>query len=178
MTDLEVRLRRVEDQLAIRQLVAEYGFAVDAHDIDRLASLFTPDAVWDMTNGSMRMEGRDEVIGRYGAVIQTYGPSNHIAHHQAIYLDDADPDRATGLVNGHAEVWVDDRPMLAALLYDDVYRRFEGSWRFAQRTMSFLYYLDAREYGELLGDPYRVRAYGPPRLADLPEVLMREHRDA
>nr|NIS34832.1 nuclear transport factor 2 family protein [Actinomycetota bacterium]NIU69581.1 nuclear transport factor 2 family protein [Actinomycetota bacterium]NIW31455.1 DUF4440 domain-containing protein [Actinomycetota bacterium]NIX23794.1 DUF4440 domain-containing protein [Actinomycetota bacterium] len=74
MTDLEARLRRVEDQLAIRQLVAEYGFAVDAHDLDRLAELFTPDAVWDMANGTMRMEGRDEVIGRYGAVIQTYGP--------------------------------------------------------------------------------------------------------
>ena len=67
--------------------------------------------------------------------------------------------------------------MLASLQYDDTYQRYEGTWRFSRRSMSFLYYLDAREYAEVLGDPYRVRAYGEPRLADLPEPVMREHRD-
>ena len=45
---LEARLRRLEDIEALKQLKAQYCAACDdGYDADRLASLFTEDAVWD-----------------------------------------------------------------------------------------------------------------------------------
>jgi hypothetical protein len=37
--------------------------------------------------------------------------------------------------------------------------------------MSYMYYIDVREYADALGEPLRVRAYGDHRPADWPEVL-------
>jgi hypothetical protein len=89
-----------------------------------------------------------------------------------VQFDDADPDRATGLVTSHAEVWRNGQAMLTALRYQDEYRRgADGKWRFADRLLTFFYYLPVTEYAEALGDPLRQRAYGDRRPADFPEAL-------
>src|SRR3990172_11585987 len=59
--DLEARTRRLEDLEAIRQLKARYcRLCDDGYDADRLADLFTEDAVWD---GGMlgKAEGRERI---------------------------------------------------------------------------------------------------------------------
>jgi uncharacterized protein (TIGR02246 family) len=45
---LEQRLRRVEDELAIRRLMASYGPLVDAGDGDAVAGLWTEDGEYDV----------------------------------------------------------------------------------------------------------------------------------
>ena len=45
-----------------------------------------------------------------------------------------------GTLSAHAELWRNEQTMVTALRYDDVYRREEGVWRFAERALSFLYY--------------------------------------
>ncbi|MEU2255182.1 nuclear transport factor 2 family protein [Nocardia xishanensis] len=55
----ERRLRRVEDELAIGQLVARYGPAVDAAAADAAAELWTEDGSYDVEGWFM--DGRDEV---------------------------------------------------------------------------------------------------------------------
>ena len=49
--------------------------------------------------------------------------------------------------------------------------RHEGRWCFADRLLSFLYYLPVDEYAQALGDRLRMRAYGDRRPADFPESL-------
>ena len=57
----------------------------------------------------------------------------------------------------------------SALRYEDRYQRQEGRWRFADRLLSFMYYVPVDEYAEALGALDRMRAYDSPRAADFPE---------
>ena len=105
--------------------------------------------------------------------------TNHIAHEQILEFT-ADPDTAEGLVTSHAEVCRHGRTFVAALRYRDRYRRHEGRWRFAERLLSFLYYLPVEEYAEGFASRLRMRAYGDRRPADYPESLpawRRYHQD-
>jgi ketosteroid isomerase-like protein len=169
--DLERRLARLEDREQIRELVARYGYVVDARDIDGIPLLFTPDGRFRSKDGVIDAAGRPEVVkafhGRYSAL--TF--SLHWTHDVIVELDPQDPDRATGIVGSHAEVCRNGVPMVTALRYDDVYRRHEGRWRFADRLLSFVYYVPVGQYIESLGATDRMRAYETPRAADLPESL-------
>lgn len=57
--DLAARLRRLEDDRDIRQLIAAYGPAVDAGDPDAAARLWATDGVYDVDG--WRMESRADV---------------------------------------------------------------------------------------------------------------------
>ena len=57
--ELTARLRRLEDDRDIRQLIASYGPAVDAGDPDAAARLWASDGVYDVDG--WRMEGRGEI---------------------------------------------------------------------------------------------------------------------
>ena len=59
LADLAARLRRLEDDRDIRQLIASYGPAVDAGDPDATARLWATDGVYDVDG--WRMEGRADV---------------------------------------------------------------------------------------------------------------------
>jgi hypothetical protein len=60
-TDLESRLRRVEDQLAIYQLISSYGPLADGNLHEETAELWTEDGLYDIDLG--RFEGRGEIAG-------------------------------------------------------------------------------------------------------------------
>ncbi|MER6975669.1 nuclear transport factor 2 family protein [Streptomyces carpinensis] len=60
-SDLERRLRQVEDQLAIYQLISAYGPLADGNLHDEAASLWTEDGVYDIDLG--RFEGREAIAG-------------------------------------------------------------------------------------------------------------------
>ncbi|MGH3636808.1 MAG: nuclear transport factor 2 family protein, partial [Mycobacterium sp.] len=51
---LEQRLRRVEDELAIKRLLACYGPLVDAGDADAVAALWVEDGEYDVEGWHMR----------------------------------------------------------------------------------------------------------------------------
>jgi uncharacterized protein (TIGR02246 family) len=59
LADLAARLRRLEDDRDIRQLIASYGPAVDAGDPDAAAGLWASDGVYDVDG--WRMESRADV---------------------------------------------------------------------------------------------------------------------
>lgn len=59
IADLEKRLRRVEDQLEIANLIAAYGPLVDNGDPTGTALLWTEDGVYDVDTGTY--EGRDGI---------------------------------------------------------------------------------------------------------------------
>jgi uncharacterized protein (TIGR02246 family) len=57
--ELVARLRRLEDDRDIRQLIASYGPAVDAGDANAAARLWSDDGVYDVDG--WRMEGRADI---------------------------------------------------------------------------------------------------------------------
>lgn len=168
--ELAARLDRLESESAIRALAARYCFAIDNHDLDAVADLFTADARVYSRDGVMDASGRDGVIRQYEQRFTVLGPSNHVSHDHWIRFGD-DPDVAVGLLSAHAELWRNGTMMVTALRYDDVYRRDDGEWRFQERALSFLYYVPLAEYPQILGQPDRMRAYAEPAAADYPEKL-------
>lgn len=169
--ELGLRIRRIEDRAAIQDLAVLYGFVMDERDVPGISRLFSRDATLRSQDGVFAANGLDEIVATYQGRFAALGPTNHVSHGHVVRFDDHDPDLARGVLASHAEVWRDGTPMLVGLRYKDVYRRTAEGWRFADRLMSYMYYVDVREYADALGDPMRVRAYGDRRPADWPEIL-------
>jgi SnoaL-like domain len=168
---IEDRVRRLEDRQAIADLAVMYGFVMDERIADALPRLFTADATLRSADGVFAAKGIDEIVKTYLGRFDVLGPTNHYTHGHIVRFDEQDPGTATGLLASHAEVVRNNAPMWVALRYRDVYRRTDEGWRFADRLMSYMYYVDVREYAELLGEELRVRAYAEPAPADWPEIL-------
>ena len=173
MTDqrIEQRVQRLEAREAIRELIGKYGFVIDNRDIDGIGRLFTYDARFRSRDGVMDAAGRDAIVQQFHGRFVVLGPSNHFTHDHLIWFDGDNDLRARGLVNSHAEVVRNHAAMWVALRYEDEYRFEDGAWRFADRLLSFFYYLPVGDYAALLGKPDRMRAYDKPQAADYPEAL-------
>jgi ketosteroid isomerase-like protein len=171
--DLEQRLRRLEDRVEIGELIARYGLAMDNRDMAAMPELFTEDVVIRSEDGVMNVHGREAAVELFRGRFKVLGPSNHVSHDRIIHFDPENPDRATGIVLSHAEMNRKGMAMLAAIRYHDVYQREGLGWRFSERLLTFMYYLAAKEYTEVLGDAtaLRNRAYDTPQAADWPEAL-------
>lgn len=169
--DLELRVAKLEAQNEISDLVTRYGIACDEHDISHLESLFTEDAVFDSPNGLMAAKGRAEIIDMFCKVLAIRGPGYHWTHDHIIRFNRGRQDAASGLLLSHAETTPGGVHSLAAMKYDDEYRIEDGSWRFAKRTISFLYYVPVADYSGALTQQNRVIAGDQQLPADYPEKL-------
>lgn len=170
-TTLEERVRRIEDTTAIKDLAVLYGFVMDERDVAGIRRLFADDATLRSADGVFAASGIEEIVKTYEGRFAALGPTNHVSHGHVVRFDDADPDRATGVLASHAEVVRDGTTMLVGLRYKDTYRRTPAGWRFQDRLMSYMYYIPVREYAEGMTGNLRVRAYGDQRRADWPEAL-------
>jgi len=171
-TALAARLRGLEDREQIRELVARYCYVMDDRDLQGMIDLFTEDVVVASSDGMMDSQGRDAVVAMFQGRWAVLGPSLHWTHDQIVVLDEGDPDRATGLVQCHAEMTRSGEPRLSSIRYADEFRRCaDGRWRFARRVLSFFYFVSPVEYAEALGAELRVRAYERPMPAGFPESL-------
>lgn len=150
---LERRLRRVEDALAIGELVARYAIAVDDRDMDTLAGLYAEDAVFDGLTDTL--VGRDAVVAYVRAKLAGYdGVSVHTPH--APVLDFASDDTATGTVPAHVEYAEAGAQRILGARYHDRYVRRDGRWYFASRKLQIVYTGPAAEYPGLLADLIRT----------------------
>lgn len=166
---LESRLAAVEDQLAIRDLAARYNFAMDNRDLASARPLFTDDASFGSKDGAMRATGIDAIIKQFESRFSALGATNHFAHDHVIWFES--DTRARGMLSVHAEVWRKEQPQITALRYDDVYAKVDGLWRFAERLLSFFYYLHVKDYASAMGRLERNMASDTPVAADYPERL-------
>ncbi|WP_285030263.1 nuclear transport factor 2 family protein [Mycolicibacterium sp. lyk4-40-TYG-92] len=72
ITELEARLRRIEDERAIERMIASYGPLVDAGEADAVAAMWAPDGVYDVEN--WLMTGPDDVA----AMVRSSGHQDFI----------------------------------------------------------------------------------------------------
>jgi ketosteroid isomerase-like protein len=143
----------------------------DDRDVKGLRDLFTEDAAIVSKDGKMTSTGRTAIMEMYRGRFKVLGPSYHWTHDHVIEFDDQDDNHATGLIFAHAEVHRNNETLVAAIRYEDDYRRIGGKWKFKKRTLSFFYYVPVQEYAEALGSKLRQRAYGDKQPADFPESL-------
>jgi len=172
--DMQALLRRIdrlESRHQIAELVGNYARACDEHDIDTLAAIFTEDGEIDSPSHLLEARGRKGIRATFLPRYKIRGPSYHWTHDHKLAFDDDDENHATGLVLGHAETCPNGTVSIAAMRYADDYRRIDGRWLFARRTLTFLYYVPVTEYATVLATPLRL-AVGSTRLpGDYPESL-------
>ena len=165
------RIDRLESRHAIAELISVYGIACDDHDMPRLMGLFTPDAEFDTKSGLMHAENPADIELMFIEAFKIRGPAFHWSHDHIVEFDEADADRATGTVLSHAETTPHGEPSLAAMRYEDEYKRINGRWLFRKRTINFLYYVPAKDYLTALNKRERVTVAGNRLPADYPENL-------
>jgi hypothetical protein len=129
-TTLAQKVRVLEDIEAIKQLKALYckycdgGWAGPTHDYDKIAALFTEDAVTDGTAG--RTQGRENIRRLY----KSYQASPLAFHRVTNPIIEVAGDRATG--NWHVLVAIlrpDSQAVWVAGIYDEEYARTRDGWR-------------------------------------------------
>ncbi|WP_425407891.1 nuclear transport factor 2 family protein [Hyphococcus sp.] len=168
-TDIEARLKRLEDREDIRALAARYTFVVDNRDIEGIASCFAEHARFRSKDGVMNARGHNEIMDQFRGRFSVLGPGAHYSHDHVVWFEDDDV--ACGLMSAHAELIRNGKPMIASLRYEDQYIRDKSRWVFADRLLSFFYYLNTEDYLECLGEKKRMRAYEEAQAADFPEAL-------
>ena len=168
--DTESLLRGLISKDEIRELVVRYGLGVDGKDPEVLRSIFTEDIRFHSVNGEFDFQGRDFLVKFFMTEVAAADRNSlHVTHGHIIDLDTNDPDRASGLLFGHAELILRDPEQssrIAALRYEDEYRRVDGKWRFAERCLSFFYRLDAANYLQDIVSDTPVRGGETPLPAD------------
>lgn len=136
-TDLEQRLQRVEDELAIRRVIVEYAVRLDARDLDAYLDLFADDGVWQVGNTVRRgrAEIREMLTGIYGdPEVEPYGYQGFriVSNIQV----DVQGDRATAR-SRHLSLTRSERgnptPILSGL-YEDEFIREGGEWKIQRRV--------------------------------------------
>lgn len=174
MTDIDSLVKRIdrfESRNAIIELGTRYAMAFDEHDMPALLSLFTEDAVFDSPSGVMKAHGKGAIEAMFINMLKIRGPAYHWTHDHIVEFDGDDPDRATGIVLSHAETSPDGQGSMAAMKYEDVYARVNGQWKYARRSIHFLYYTPISEYGQILNRKDRLVVGGKRLPADYPESL-------
>jgi uncharacterized protein (TIGR02246 family) len=154
-------VRELLDREALRDLVARYALAVDDHDLESLATMFHPDAVFDR-DGHVA-NGWDEIASTLAGSMRGVRRMLHTPHAAVVELTGADEAAATS--SGHAELVTSRGVLLAAYRYRDSFLRWEGRWVFTRREVRFVYATSASDYAATLPSLDRVRFPGEPSRA-------------
>src|SRR4051812_3722124 len=159
-------VRAQADVRAIGDLGALYARAVDDHDLDALVAMFTPDGVFERRG--VAATGAEEIRAAYVASFDTYRTMLHTPHPGVVRLHG--DGTASGWSHGHAELATRRTLVLASFRYEDDYRCEDGRWRFARRSITFMYAVPADRMAESFGSAARMRWPGTePEGADYPE---------
>lgn len=136
---MEARVRAIEDQLALQQLLGEYDKALDARDWAAYAALYTEDG--EMGSSTVRTKGRekirDSLTTTMTRVFSQPGAPAFLQHNVDTLLFHIDGDGATGTSHWSViGVTADKKPIVTeAGHYEDVYRKVDGRWYFARRLI-------------------------------------------
>lgn len=134
---LEARLKKVEDELAIRRIMIEYSARLDGKDIDAWVDVFAKNGTWE--NGDQIHTGPEELhtlllhlFGGEPSVDYMQGESYQIIHGPQI---DVDGDTAK-VRSRHTLLQRDEtgapKPVLAGIYVDDFIRE-DGEWKILYR---------------------------------------------
>ena len=131
----QTELRRVADELAIRDLVARSADAVVRFDAKAWIEGWAEDARWIL--GGSAAEGRDAILSRW---LMVMGTIDFVAQLPEYGTLDISGDRGTGRWYVTELLWFKGgNPARILGVYHDDYLRVDGAWRFEQRRFDVLY---------------------------------------
>lgn len=142
---LEARIRELEDERALRDLLARYSFTVDFGRDKEYVDLFTEDGAMDMTDmGMSRYTGHAELLDFVNdeAAIDLRFRSFHHAAPTAFHID-GDDATAEGYSILIALQEVGTIAVIHANASRWTFRREQGEWKIVERMVKLLGSKDA-----------------------------------
>jgi uncharacterized protein (TIGR02246 family) len=134
---LERRLQVLEDAEAIRNLKARYaGLCDQQYDADRIAALFTKDALWD-SPGLGRFKGREAIREFFRGASAIFSFAIHYSLNGQIEVD-GDTARARWYLFMPCTVAAGNRAMWRASIDHETYARVNGTWMFSSKRSELL----------------------------------------
>jgi hypothetical protein len=166
MSDMERRLRRLEDRAELDDLVARYFLAADGDDLDGVGRCFTEGATFS-SSGVVDATGRRAIVDFIAGARAHMGLTLHTPDY--VLLTFVSDDEARGLVGAHLELVVAGEPLFGAVRYEDRYARDAGGWRIASRDMRTIHIAPWETAGRSLASDLPVRWPGSePAPSDFP----------
>ena len=137
----EAALRRVEDRLALRELVDRYACIADDRDYALVDQVFSEDGV--LVGPGFELAGRDAIrAGMQG--IEQYEATLHCVHNQLVEIDGDDATGETWCVASHLFSAEGQRQKLDwGIRYRDAYRRTAAGWRITRRELRLVWEQEA-----------------------------------
>ncbi len=141
MSDIEARLRRIEDLEEIRALRIRYHRCVNERIFKEAVDIHTEDALVDFA-GQAIARGHEEIAKLYDYLNTNVGiirqfPSNHDIR--------IDGDEATGNALVDARYSQDGKSIIAAASYDEKYRRTEKGWKISEMLVKIHFSVPVQE---------------------------------
>lgn len=152
--DVEQRIRRLEDRIAISDLVVSYFVASDDDDSEGVAASFTADATFS-SSGQLNAQDRDGIVEFIKSARSHMGMTVHTPNYVQCRFES--PDRATGIVGAHLELVVGGVSVFGVVRYVDSYVRDGDVWRFQSRDMRVIHLAPWCEVGEAFASTTPVR---------------------
>lgn len=133
--DLEARIVRMEDELAIGQLRARYCHLLDDMDWPAFIALFTPDGEFE---GLSKVKGQEALMRFFSQDVPKIAERFwHFCTNGTVEIDGS---RATGRISMEYISTTQGRSYVSAGHYDDVMVKVDGAWKFASRKITFYFY--------------------------------------
>lgn len=156
-TDIETRLRVLEDRAEISDLRARYCHVLDQRDWDALAALFTEDGEFD---GLAHARGRAEIHRFFSGTVDRLADGFwHFCTNPTLEIDGDD---ATGRISMQYLSVRNGVSHVSAGHYDDRLQRIGGRWLFRTRRITFYYHAPLSE--GFVGRPTYINIDGTPRV--------------
>ncbi len=133
-------MERLLAERACERLILEFVRRLDLGEPGTVCELFTPDGVWEWPYDGRRVEGREALRAYFGSR-PADRLSRRICTNIVVTVDSPDTAEATTYfatyrVDGHTDGALIP-PRLPANIghYEDTFRRIDGSWLLATRTL-------------------------------------------
>ena len=127
----------VLDRLDIQDLISRYHERASRYDFDASAACFTVDAVWEVPEMNLRLEGRDVIREQMPKLIE---PIEYLVQINAPAIIDVDGSTASArsLIREYAKFREGGVAMDVVGQFNDRLERTAEGWKFAQRTFTII----------------------------------------
>lgn len=129
--------QEARDKVEIIELIARYGDATNREDFDGWAALFTPDGVFNGAYESFQAHHDLDRFKAESARLKGDWPNLRLGFTNVVSTVDGDTGTARSLLTMTVTHGKEVEIVFLAE-YDDRLVRHEGSWRFAERTVTVI----------------------------------------
>lgn len=142
---LESRVLAIEDELAIRNLVARFADACNERDAAAFRTLWTADGVWEIGAPNQALvKGLEAIADLFDRLVVPWPMFMQLAHSGVIEFQG--PDEAVARFAMRERGMGDNRYYENLAVYHDEFVRTPDGWRFKRRRYEYRY-LDTSAFG-------------------------------